>query len=120
MESAINVSLAMKQSFTREKRKQLIEQWRASGLSKVAFSRENNINESTFYNWTKKYPAHESTPIIKTPSLLPAKSSIVQPASSAPERRMEILINKDCIIRLPMPSTTQAIIELVRGLSSCS
>jgi transposase-like protein len=102
-----------------EERKQFVDDWLKSGLSKTAFAKLHNINAHVFYNWTSKYLVHKKSISKTSPQLLPVKPSTNFATHSA-ERRMEILVNKQCIIRFPMPSTTQAIIELVRGLSPCN
>jgi transposase-like protein len=113
-------SLKMTRAITApEERKRLVADWLQSGLSKTAFAKLHNIDARVFYNWASKHPVQKKSTSKTSPQLLPLKPSTNLAAHSA-ECHMEILVNKHCIIRLPMPSTTREIIEFVRGLSSCN
>lgn len=102
-----------------EERGRLIDGWLQSGLSKTDFAKLHNISTHVFYNWTSKYPVQKKSISKTSPQLLPVKSS-TSFATHSTERHIEILVNKQCIIRFPMPSTTQAILELIRGLLPCN
>ena len=39
-----------------------IEQWKQSGLSKIAYSKEHNLKSVSFYNWSKKLE-HTDSPL---------------------------------------------------------
>ena len=107
-------------TYTAEQRHAFIVAWQKSGLSKVEFSRQNHIKPSAFYAWANHVPASKNPPKITTSTLLPVKPIAMNEDHAHLTRHIEILIRKQCIIRIPMPSSTQGIIELVQGLAACA
>ena len=61
--------------YSAAERERLIEQQRASGLSKKAFCRHRSINLGTFYGWTKRMAA-ASPSFAKVEMMLPAAAPI--------------------------------------------
>ncbi len=107
-------------TYTAEQRQAFIAAWQKSGLSKVEFSRQNHIKPSSFYAWANHVQANKNPSQITTPTLLPVKPIATNDDHAHLTRHIEILIRKQCIIRIPIPSSTQGIIELVQGLAACS
>lgn len=115
----------------------LIASWRESKLSKAAFCREYNLSTNQFYHWTRPIPKRQrnkqasSTPQNK---LLPAtvattaapttnattstKTSATHDTTTPPAQLVvEVQINNNITIKLPLPSQTDCIVKLIKDLS---
>lgn len=76
----------------------LFELWQSSGLSKVAFCRQNGIVSSTFHYWIKKFRQDE---LSLSGSVSSGFSQIpVQPTAVTPDHQASVVINFPSGIRV--------------------
>lgn len=63
--------------------KQLIQNWRDSGLTQVQFCKENQLKKPTFMYWKSKFDQKEDAPTTLLPvSILPDRVSLSPQSSS--------------------------------------
>ncbi len=58
-----------------------IEAWQTSGLSQVAYCRQNNLNSKTFSNWLRAYRSQQVA--AAAPSLIPIEIKSEPPLSAS-------------------------------------
>jgi transposase-like protein len=101
-----------KRRATAAQRMQMVEQFRRSGLTRAAFSRENGISEATLGWWLAK---------VKRDCILPAPVAFteirVDPpvAAHANARAMELISSDGLLIRCRDPLPTRDVARLLRG-----
>lgn len=89
-----------------KKMQRLYEHWQSSGLTKVAFCRQNGIVSSTFHYWIKKFRQQE----------LPLSGSVrkgflqipVQPPVVAQDQQVVVVINFPSGVRVELFSPVEA------------
>ena len=82
---------------------QLVEQWQASGQSRTAWCRENNLSRSTFRNWWQKYQEEYGLTETTKPVTLTDEPSFV-PIDVAGRHSDQLLITYPNGVQVNCPS----------------
>jgi hypothetical protein len=85
-----------------------IQACEASGLGKMAYCREHNINPSTFYYWQKIFQK-------KTiPSLIPVRTIPIE--RSTPPEKIDVKLPSGVMLHLPLSLGFEKITQLILSL----
>jgi hypothetical protein len=103
---------------TAEQRRELIEDWNASGLGKAEFCRQRGVNLATFCHWfgTKKRRRKRAT---KAAGQAPkfAEVAVVQP--TVEQAAVEILLPNGSRVGIRHHGKRDDLVALVRGVAGC-
>lgn len=100
---------------TAANRKDHVESWRQSGLSKTGYARRHGIPVSCFSKWTMD-AGRETGPAFKA-------AKIIHPSPPHPTPdigNIEILVDQSVRIRLSSACDASLIVGIVRGLTSAA
>jgi hypothetical protein len=88
--------------------------WRASGLTRQAYSEQHEINAHTFRGWCKRDGWREATssPDTRSVTLIPLK--VTPPVSM-----IEMRCGHGVVLTLPIAVSPDWLAELVRRVSAC-
>ena len=102
------------QSYTDQQKSNLIAKWQSSGLSKAGFCRQEKIKQRLFYHWTRSAEKVKHKKVNLSPVKVTRDHSLLSFDQGHHQVIIE-LVNQIKII-LPLPSSTQAIVKLVKEL----
>lgn len=97
----------------RLKWERLIQEWKDSGLSQVAFCKKRDLNQRTFQYQLKKMAGKKLSPSLASPQFMKLEMPVPRsPSSDALEVRLS------CGTQLTFTgwSNTMAVLEVIRGL----
>ncbi len=65
--------------YTEEQKKEFVQSWQETNLSRKQYSISNSLSYPSFLNWTKKYIEEPTNPYIKLEDNNPCRTKIVLP-----------------------------------------
>jgi hypothetical protein len=89
----------------------LIDRWRASGQSVVAFCASHRVSQATFYSWRKRLTARSAGPTRPAPPT-PTFASV----SVIPDPTAEVILPTGLVVRVPVGANPAAVARLVAAL----
>jgi transposase-like protein len=103
---------------TAEQRRELIEEYEASGLGKAEFCRQRGVNFATFCHWftTKKRRRNGGTRAA-SPTPRFAEIAVVQP--TVEPAAIEILLPNGSRVGIRHHGRSEELVALVRGVAGC-
>lgn len=87
-----------------KKMRHLYKQWQSSGLSKIAFCKQQGIRANTFHYWIKKFRTEDPSGSPKRFSQI----SIIQPIVAEPKQQAVVVINFPSGMSLELFSPVEA------------
>lgn len=119
MQETINNSLSHKtsrRSTTKEERQLHVDNWKKSGLTMSEYCRQNNVAIASLSDW-KSASIKKN---VRFQALSPTALSPTADALSKPGNSVEILIDQRIKIRLSQVTDVSFVLNIVKGLMSCS
>jgi hypothetical protein len=101
----------MPKRYSEEESKNYCAQWRASGLGKLAFCKENKISGSTLYRWLKIYDGDWKGVEDKNLGL---KFLAIEQEPKKEASQIEIILPNGVLLRTEVSSLAKLIGELTR------
>ena len=100
---------------TAEQRRELIDEWKASGLGKAAFCRQRGVNLATFCHWFGRKKKRRRKGAAQAPKF--AEVAVVQP--TVEQAAIEILLPNGSRIGIRHQGKRDDLVALVRGVAGC-
>ena len=91
----------------------LIDQWKRSGVSVSAFCIDQGVSESSFYAWKRELAARARAATATTP---PTPTFI--PVRVAPSATIEVVLKSGVVVRVPTGAEPLAVAQLVAALGA--
>jgi hypothetical protein len=101
----------MPKKYSTEECKNYCAKWRASGLGKLAFCKENKISETALYRWLKIYDGEWKGVEDKNPGL---KFLAIEQEPKKEASQIEIILPNGVLLRTEVSSLAKLIEELTR------
>jgi transposase-like protein len=102
---------------TAEQRRELIEEYRASGLSKAEFCRQRGVNLATFCHWFGGRKKHRGKRAAKTAERGPQFAEVAVASPATEQAAVEVLLPNGARIGIRHQGRRDELIALVRGVA---
>jgi len=90
----------MQKIFTDDERKKTCESWKQSGLTKIEFCKQNNIDRRCLYNWLKKFQIGADINDISKSSIKHKSIKFLQVGNIVPEKSfLEVLLPSGIVFK---------------------
>ena len=104
---------------TAEQRRELIDEWKASGLGKAEFCRQRGVSLATFCHWFGTKKKRQRKRATKGAAQAPTFAEVAMVQPTVEQSAIEILLPNGSCIGIRHQGKRNDLVALVRGVAGC-